>query len=1245
MMAAEPAVNSLADVPASPELQIQVNDSTHDGRIGLPLVNGTSTSDDIENKHISHVEDQLNSADVSVSGGSDTEASRADGSRQKDGDRGHGRTGSSAKKPATFKAVSVNKTFLAAKVNTSSASAKVNDKPSPSSSTPPPGSSTLSASRPRLVAKTGSGTKDSLPRFSTANGRKPASAPDPNVVWNKNRPPPVPEPRKFTDEELKKYGIHMASRLNEDDAQGQNKWADIDDDDDDWAPEAITWGDGTKTTLPHPEEHPAAPASDSGSAASRVVAPTPLAPPVQDKPSSPAPAVAVSSPLPKPSTLSSGKGLVLKSGGHDKPTLVSKPPTQPAPAKSPWATLPPVDKQSPVAVDLGPVSRNSNRDHHKAHKGMIPPPKEIAADDFNRSSYRDGGFHHANRELYNSHSGRYEPVPDRHGPMRADGMGKNPSLLQRHMPQDHPAEPSSAFQTNRTAQDAPFGRRRGSSNVSGGSGNYFQRMNKGADGSMPPPEILSTRRPSFAGSSDSPASPNLPISMHGQPRQQQGGAPWPVRSSPRTPGAALHSPVGPPNTASAQLPGNTQPPAVDEVEYQKKLMRERNELARKRRQEEDAREEAARRERIQKKLDSLGPAPEKKSSKKDASPKEDAPKATHTIQQRSEPNAGSALEHTGQARQDTTTEGNRELEDPKPISPNDALPPVSPARPLPHDGEGKQPSIWTGPGSRPERLPTWGSPAAPPLLRNVWGSPDNDRGLGNGTFNPDLGRITGSAVAPSQAGQAPAPIGPPSSTRTTHHDRTQPQPPIGSRASRYGATGSELASKWVAAVADNDKKISATKLAERNDRERQMAERGMKVEDMQPAIKETWRPVHVPGDGTRRTTGTAEAQSHHPSLWNSASSREELSKRVPSVDETTPPAIPGVIGSGNNIMLPQGSQNASSQTRPSRFFPAKDVRVEAPANVEPSRSNSPSPPPPTMEGHPAYEGDVMHPHVSLPKPQPIVKLPPSLSSPQPTYSRPNGGWNSAPHPRDLNSRHQPSSHHTPMRSADSTQENWQNRINNLLNGGKGSPPKSMGVDPASKNALDHIIPQDPATVSLPSAMSKMGAGNYRSPLSKPMAEECFEEQEMGSLPQIRLPHKAPDALWEPAEAPTKPMPKRFLVHASIMEPFYFAGEVGGSGNLMRILFPGMNEPRTVTVPFSATRGGRPSQSRGGSRSRGSGHGPRNGKRDKDTSSNAVERTPSHGSGNSSGRGGRGAYRSRGSEPWTRHSSNQTTTTA
>ncbi|KAJ6443134.1 hypothetical protein O9K51_04313 [Purpureocillium lavendulum] len=365
-------------------------------------VNGTPpvNIDDIENKRITIVEEQSNSADVSVSGGSDTETSRTDGARHKDGDKSHGRTSSAARKPATFKAVSVNKTFLAAKASPSGGSPKTSERPTPSS---------------------------------------------------------TPEPKKFTDEELKKYGIHMASRLNEDDAQGQNKWADIDDDDDDWAPEAITWGDGTKTTLPHPDEAVTV-ASDSGSVGSKEKG--------MEKPKSPAPLGLAGPTFTKPSFVA-GKGLVLKPASQEKPALVAKPPAPPAPAKSPWATLPPVDRASPASAEAARVQGN-----------------------------------------------------------------------------------------------APFSK---------------------APHDVPPP-----------------AEPNA-------------------------------------------IPPVSAPPVVDEVEYQKKLMRERVELARKRRQEEEAREEAERRERIQKKLEALGPLPDKKTDKREATAKDEGPKPKH-IQQREQPPAQKAPE-------------------------------------------------------------------------------------------------------------------------------------------------------------------------------------------------------------------------------------------------------------------------------------------------------------------------------------------------------------------------------------------------------------------------------------------------------------------------------------------------------------------------------------------------------------------------------------------------------------------------
>lgn len=150
-------------------------------------VNGdaaSSATDEIDNKAISDIIDDLvNSAEVSISGGSDNEASRS--SKLKDDDKGHGRTSSSVKKLTSFKTVSVNKTFLAAKGATSNAPAKTNDKPTVTPGlAPASGTASLSAARPRLVAKSGSGLV--AKSASGINGGK-QSAPDPNAVWNKNR--------------------------------------------------------------------------------------------------------------------------------------------------------------------------------------------------------------------------------------------------------------------------------------------------------------------------------------------------------------------------------------------------------------------------------------------------------------------------------------------------------------------------------------------------------------------------------------------------------------------------------------------------------------------------------------------------------------------------------------------------------------------------------------------------------------------------------------------------------------------------------------------------------------------------------------------------------------------------------------------------------------------------------------------------------------------------------------------------
>jgi hypothetical protein len=154
-------------------------------------VNGVvdaASAEELENKHIADIVDDLvNSAEVSISGGSDTEAFRSEATKLKDEEKGHARAASAAKKPAIFKSVSVNKTFLASKATAGATPTKATDKNVPSSGlAASQNSSTSTASRPRLVAKSGSGLRDSLPR-SGPNGARPAGVPDASAVWNKNK--------------------------------------------------------------------------------------------------------------------------------------------------------------------------------------------------------------------------------------------------------------------------------------------------------------------------------------------------------------------------------------------------------------------------------------------------------------------------------------------------------------------------------------------------------------------------------------------------------------------------------------------------------------------------------------------------------------------------------------------------------------------------------------------------------------------------------------------------------------------------------------------------------------------------------------------------------------------------------------------------------------------------------------------------------------------------------------------------
>lgn len=396
----------------------------------------------------------------------------------------------------------------------------------------------------------------------------------------------------MTDEELKQqYGIHLTSRIQEDGDGKEAKWADIDDDEDDWAPETIEWNDGTKSTLtpadiaplPTQKAMPSADVSDE----SKPVQPPKALPPQF-----------ASSVGPNATVLKLGanagrqaqKIATLQSRSpSERPTLMTSKHHAP-PAKSPWATLPPVDKVSPITINphtsMPPPSRFPPSGNYSQSPSALTgpsPAQEISADDFNRS-WRDSSPAQT-RELYMPSSGKYEAVPESRRRMsRNDQNFRAAAVLQRPSQGDvhGPAEPSAAFQTNRTSTDSA--RRRASSTLSGGSGQFARRLSiKSSEHATP---VFETHK--MAIEVDGPS-----FSGDGALSQTQTPA-YQVR------GTNDYISTGPvPETEGDLEAQRTQ---------QRALMKENIERARKRKVEEEQRMEAEKQERIRAKLASLGPS-------------------------------------------------------------------------------------------------------------------------------------------------------------------------------------------------------------------------------------------------------------------------------------------------------------------------------------------------------------------------------------------------------------------------------------------------------------------------------------------------------------------------------------------------------------------------------------------------------------------------------------------------------------
>ncbi|EMC91867.1 hypothetical protein BAUCODRAFT_39010 [Baudoinia panamericana UAMH 10762] len=520
------------------------------------------------------------SAEPSIA--SDTEGSRADGAERKEGDN---MKSTMLRKAPTFSKVSVTKNFMAKSASPVPAAPKIGEKPSPLTTSTQP-----AALKPRLVAKTASSLQG-VPR----TGAVPAGGPDASKVWNKNRPVPPPPPKHFTDEELKQqYGIHLATRLQTDEnGKEVPKWADIDDDEDDWAPETVVWMDGTKSTLTPSEITPIQ--KDLPLSAPQAVRPAETARPilaVKRPGEGGAPKVILKSTSGAQQAKQQPNGTAPSPTPGEKPALKPMSPAPAPPVKSPWAKLPAVEAVpliNPPVQQPMPSAPLPSQDARMYEPQPSPTPaREIAADTFDRSWHEGEG---APRELFNSANGRYEPVAEgRRGSIRPDSIARKTSLLHRSSQTGQgAAETSPAFQSRTSSQvdGASWSRRRGSS-VSHGSLPPGRRMSV----SVSHPSDLSPapedeRRQSTATAHDLRASPMSARNEPQEPTFSQQSA-WDQQMPPQ-PEAGMEAEHG----------------LEDPLKAQERIMREKREEARKRRQEEEERLEREKRERLQAKLAAL----------------------------------------------------------------------------------------------------------------------------------------------------------------------------------------------------------------------------------------------------------------------------------------------------------------------------------------------------------------------------------------------------------------------------------------------------------------------------------------------------------------------------------------------------------------------------------------------------------------------------------------------------------------
>ncbi|KAF3902965.1 hypothetical protein ABW20_dc0102470 [Dactylellina cionopaga] len=407
----------------------------------------------------------------------------------------------------------------------------------------------------------------------------------------------------------------MAERLHTEDSK-EAKWADIDDDDDNWVPpDTIEWNDGTKVTLEAAEPpKPTISAFEKQIGTGAIKDPRALYAPHGGPTPVPIPAPAlVPVPVPIPIPMPAPAPAMMTAIPPLKPL---EPPRKPdlvpsaPPSKIPWAPVPTGSFPTPLATTQPPPPFGARPPTTGRQVLMTTQAaKEVAADDFSRKSWRDRQPTQLPNTLFNSETGSFDPVGDAsrnrdqgRRNSRAEGQGARPMLLQRSAGRGEP-EHDPSFHQNRF-QGRPehdhqhpgmvpmdMGRRRSASIRSAGLSDTSSTATRDNRHLPPNNNVVS----SGGGTVDSLT-----------PRTSNQG---PLYVSPTVAGGdPRFSRAGPPVIQPAMLPTEVEivlEPGENPVEAQKRVMKDAREQARARRLAEEAAAEEEKKLRIQKKLAEL----------------------------------------------------------------------------------------------------------------------------------------------------------------------------------------------------------------------------------------------------------------------------------------------------------------------------------------------------------------------------------------------------------------------------------------------------------------------------------------------------------------------------------------------------------------------------------------------------------------------------------------------------------------